>query len=132
MQRRICSLSSESPGHAAGYNSGTFSDPDSPSLGAWLEALPANIKAEGLGVANVRQNNTNRVAGLIAQGPRPIADLDTFRASVIKPPQHAVKLTHRYQLSQQEPKVCRSWSCKPRPLSGSWIKIGPNLEAQRG
>ncbi|CAL5229796.1 g13190 [Coccomyxa viridis] len=91
--------------YLAGYNSGTFSDPDSPSLGAWLEALPANIKAEGLGVADLRQNNTNRVAGFITQGPTPIADLDTFRASIIKPPQPAVKLTHRYQLSQQEPKA---------------------------
>ncbi len=59
-------------------------------------------------MANLRQNNTNRVAGFITQGPRPIADLDTFRASVIKPPQHAVKLTHRYQLSQQAPKVWRN------------------------
>ena len=59
-------------------------------------------------MGNLRQNSTDRVAGFITQGARPIADLDTFRVSVIKPPQHAVKLTHRYQLSQQEPKVRRS------------------------
>lgn len=90
---------------AAGYNSGTFYDPDSPSLGAWLQALPADIKAEGLGVAHLRQKTAHRVPGFITQGPKPIADLDSFRASVKKPPQPAVKLTHRYQLSQQAPKV---------------------------
>ena len=90
---------------AAGYNSGTFYDPDSPSLGAWLEALPADIRAEGLGVAHLQQKTAHRVPGFIAQGPKPRADLDSFRASIMKPPQQAVKLTHRYQLSQQAPKV---------------------------
>lgn len=90
---------------AAGYNTGTFYDPDSPSLGAWLAHLPADIRAEGLGVARLRQNNTHRVPGFITQGPKPIPGLDGFRASVMNPPQPAVKLTHRYQLSQQAPKV---------------------------
>ncbi|CAL5229797.1 g13191 [Coccomyxa viridis] len=91
--------------YLAGYNSGTFYDPDSPSLGAWLEALPADIKAEGLGVAHLQQKTAHRVLGFITQGPEPTADLDSFRASVMKPPQPAVKLTHRYQLSQQAPKA---------------------------
>lgn len=90
---------------AAGYNSGTFYDPDSPSLGAWLELLPADIKSQGLGVAHLKQNNTHRVPGFLTQGPEPISGLDKFRAAVVKPPQPAVKLTHRYQLSQQAPKV---------------------------
>ncbi len=98
----------------AGYNSGTFYDPDSPSLGAWLEALPADIKAEGLGVAHLQQKTAHRVPGFITQGPEPIADLDSFRASVMKPPQPAVKLTHRYQLSQQAPKV-HVCSLPPKP-----------------
>ena len=56
-------------------------------------------------MAHLRQNTTHRIPGFIAQGPKPIPDLDSFRASVRKPPQPAVKLTHRYQLSQQAPKV---------------------------
>lgn len=56
-------------------------------------------------MAHLRQNNTHRTPGFIAQGPKPIPGLDSFRASVRKPPQPAVKLTHRYQLSQQAPKV---------------------------
>ena len=56
-------------------------------------------------MAHLKQNNTHRVPGFITQGPKPIPGLDAFRASVMKPPQPAVKLTHRYQLSQQAPKV---------------------------
>lgn len=29
---------------AAGYNNGSFYDPDSPSLGAWLERLPVKSR----------------------------------------------------------------------------------------
>ena len=90
---------------APGYNSGTFYDPQSPSLGAWLELLPADIKAEGLGVGRLRQNNTHRIPGFITQGHKPAPSLDEFRASVMKPPQPAVKYTHRFPLSQQAPKV---------------------------
>ena len=91
--------------HAPGYNSGTFCDPQSPSLGAWLELLPADIKAEGLGSGRLKQNNTHRIPGFITQGHKPTPSLDVFRASVVKPPQPAVKYTHRFPLSQQAPKV---------------------------
>ena len=70
-----------------------------------MEVLPADVVSQGLGVARLQQNSALRVQGFITQGPKPIADLDVFRASVMQPPQHAVKLTHRYQLSQQAPKV---------------------------
>ena len=110
MQHHSCSLTLAASGpeqhdDAAVYNTGTFYDPHSPSLGAWLEVLPADVASQGLGVARLQQNNTGRIPGFITQGPLPIADLDVFRASIIKPPQQAVKATHRYQLSQQAPKV---------------------------
>ena len=90
---------------AAGYKNGSFYDPDSPSLGAWLERLPINVRIQGLGGPRLQQNSTNRVPGFITQGPMPAPDLGTFRASVRKP-QPSVKLTHRYQLMQQAPRVC--------------------------
>jgi len=105
--------------HDPGYNSGTFYDPQSPSLGAWLELLPADIKAEGLGVGRLKQNNTHRVPGFITQGPKPTPSLDEFRASVMKPPQPAVKYTHRFPLSQQAPKVTNH-PLDPSPQIGSF------------
>ncbi|CAL5229795.1 g13188 [Coccomyxa viridis] len=93
--------------YLAGYNNGSFSDPDSPSMAAWLDRLPVNIRMQGLGGPRLQQNSTNSansVAGFITQGPMPAPSLEAFRASVRKPAQPAVTLTHRYQLSQQAPK----------------------------
>ena len=89
----------------AGYNSGTFYDPASPSMGAWMQLLPDDVRAQGLGVAELHQNTTDRIPGFIAQGPQPRRSLEAFRAAVMRPPQPAVALTHRYPLSQQAPKV---------------------------
>lgn len=118
MQHHSCSLTLAASGpkqhdDAAVYNTGTFYDPRSPSLGAWLEVLPADVTSQGLGVARLQQNNTDRIPGFITQGPVPVADLDVFRASVIKPPQQAVTATHRYQLSQQAPKVVHRRTTEP-------------------
>ena len=78
-------------------------------MAAWLDRLPVNIRMQGLGGPRLQQNSTNStnsVAGFITQGPMPAPSLEAFRASVRKPAQPAVTLTHRYQLSQQAPKVC--------------------------
>ena len=74
-------------------------------MGAWLQLLPSDVRAQGLGVAALRQNTTGRIPGFLAQGPQPRASLDEFRAAVMSPPQPAVALTHRYPLSEQAPKV---------------------------
>ena len=89
----------------AGYNSGIFYDPASPSMGAWMKLLPDKIIQQGLGVAKMQQDTSHRVPGFLAQGPKPIASLDDFRAAIAQPPQRPVALTHRYPLSQQVPKV---------------------------
>ncbi|CAK0784366.1 hypothetical protein CVIRNUC_007570 [Coccomyxa viridis] len=91
--------------YLAGYNSGTFYDPASPSMGAWMQLLPDDIRGQGLGVAALHQNTTDRIPGFIVQGPKPRASLDDFKAAVMNPPQPAVALTHRYPLSQQAPKA---------------------------
>lgn len=52
---------------AAGYNNGSFYDPDSPSLAAWLERLSLAVRIQGLGgLACSRIPQT----GLLASSPR--------------------------------------------------------------
>ncbi len=72
-----------------------------------MQLLPDDIRGQGLGVAALHQNTTDRIPGFIVQGPKPRASLDDFKAAVMNPPQPAVALTHRYPLSQQAPKVLR-------------------------
>ncbi len=79
-------------------------------------------------MAHLQQKTAHRVPGFITQGPKPVADLDSFRASVMKPPQPAVRLTHRYQLSQQAPKVhvyfTSHETCKQMSvIEGIWLHV---------
>ena len=80
---------------------------------------------QGLGVAELHQNTTDRIPGFIAQGPKPRASLDKFKAAVMNPPQPAVALTHRYPLSQQAPKVLRLTVTSREPWLNACIDIYP-------